>query len=57
MAITLRVNDYCQNCPYFEPKVCKTVFMGGYHETLVTCEDMDKCERLVKFSKEVKIND
>lgn len=52
--ITLNVADYCQDCPYFRAKsetatrlinFGKRIVIG---ETVITCEDFDKCDQLHK---------
>ena len=43
--IYLVVEDYCQNCPYFDPvveRICD--FYDDKCRTIVKCEDHNKCE-------------
>lgn len=43
--INLVIEDYCQNCPYFEPLVNR--LCSSYDDkcsTVVACEDRNKCE-------------
>lgn len=52
--ITLNVADYCQDCPYFRAKSETAMKYTNFYkdtvigETVITCEDSDKCEQLYK---------
>ena len=59
MAITLKVEDYCQNCPEFEADVDKTKEIAFTHisfneevmistTTTITCVHRDRCAELRK---------
>lgn len=54
--ISLKVEDYCQDCIEFEPE--KKVIVKQYmksedeeHLTFVTCKNADRCRRLIKHLK------
>lgn len=48
--IKLEVEDYCQNCPAFEPMVEKfTNYAQNAVITTVCCESEKKCARLVQY--------
>jgi len=64
MAITLDVNDYCQNCRHFEPDVEKngdeiTYFDHDINEfksltsfdTVIRCKGRAKCKEIMRFLK------
>lgn len=48
--IKLRVEPYCQDCPYFEPLVIKSEYTrdteGGLFHTDICCESHRKCENI-----------
>ena len=45
--INLRVEYYCQNCPYFEPETEKVeTFDMSFVNTIVKCKDQIKCEQI-----------
>lgn len=53
--ITLKVDEYCHNCPEFEPSVdrttmCSDDFFGNpsmvLTETVVTCEHKQRCQSI-----------
>lgn len=49
--ITLCVENYCQNCPYFEPvaeKLFTDEFSSRTEKTTVCCVDRDKCYEIHK---------
>lgn len=59
--ITLKVEDYCQNCPDFEPRSEKFTYEGWDNEklehmcrrdTFVTCENALKCSLIASRLKE-----
>lgn len=57
--INLKVEYYCQNCPYFEPETEKVEnFDMSFVNTIVKCKDQIKCEEihnhLIKELKELK---
>lgn len=41
--ITVKVEDYCQRCPYFEPKVVKLYQGDIAAEIVIRCADKQKC--------------
>lgn len=48
--IKLEIEDYCQNCPAFEPRVEKfSDFAQNMVITTVCCESQKKCARLVQY--------
>ena len=54
--ITLKVEDYCQNCPYFKPDVSIIGIVHGTrnevtYETIVFCKDYKNCEKLYEHIK------
>ncbi len=69
MAITLKVEDYCQNCPDFEADVDKEtlycrddfdIFEPLKHmtETTVTCKHRDRCACVKEYiERNMKKND
>lgn len=52
--VTVRIPNYCHNCPNFEVKqllpLC-TVNFSNYKEydTIVTCKKMDNCKELHEY--------
>jgi len=64
--IKLDIQEYCQNCPYFEPEVISrpttfyvdneehTVYIG---DTIVKCESRTKCREIRKFLEKETNND
>lgn len=53
--ILLNVRPYCENCEDFEPEIERTViedFFGNTEcSTVVKCENMNKCESIMKYLK------
>lgn len=54
--ITLKVEDYCQNCPDFTPDAATIGVIHGFsgkmfYETVVYCEKHKTCERLYESIK------
>lgn len=48
--IKLEVEDYCQNCPAFEPMTEKfSDYAQNAVLTTVCCESQKKCARLVQY--------
>ena len=52
--INLQVKDYCQDCPYFEPRADKLSAIDLFDkplqtETYITCENKETCERIVEY--------
>lgn len=53
--IHLYVEDYCQDCPEFEPE--KSMVRGydlefdGYINTIVHCEHQERCEKFMRYLK------
>lgn len=55
MPIRLIVEDYCQNCPFFEPVTrCRELesFIDVIRDTEVTCGNAPKCIEIQKVLKE-----
>ena len=44
--INLNVNDYCHNCPEFEPKVDKLYAFNETATTFIYCEHKELCDRI-----------
>lgn len=60
--ICLYVEDYCQNCPEFEPETSRIQecdFESGIHiNTIVHCEHQKRCENFMRYLKsKLKEND
>lgn len=51
--IALSVADYCQNCGNFSPKITR-IYLDERCETVVSCENEQKCEKLVDYLKRQK---
>ena len=54
--ITLKVEDYCHNCPHFEADVYKTDISYDFndyviHETKVYCKRREACESIYESIK------
>ena len=56
--IALEVKDYCQNCVEFDPETtvsersyCGMTKMEIEANTIVTCRNAQKCNRLYEFIK------
>lgn len=52
--IELIVNDFCEDCPEFEPDVEKCVIECGWgntlkHDTTIKCKHEDRCVNIVKY--------
>ena len=49
--IKLDVDNYCQNCDYFEPEVNTLDFYGNdtllNRDTLITCRNRTRCKSLL----------
>lgn len=61
--ITLKVEDYCHNCPMFEPEVerhcyCTSEFTGGfqkeYTDTVVKCSYGERCAAMKEYIEKEK---
>ena len=52
--ITLKVEDYCQNCDEFDPHVVRIYNGLGLYHTEVMCGHSSKCAKIAKLIKEVK---
>ncbi len=58
----LLVNDYCNNCPYFEPETFTTRLYADDRQTLktqvaVSCKYSDHCRNLYKHIKKEEKDD
>lgn len=53
--INLEVNEYCHNCPEFQPLVDKEYYESGYGDeftnTTVTCKYAQRCEAIAEYFK------
>ena len=55
--ITLKVEDYCQNCPDFTPDAATIGIIHGHfsdkmiYETVVYCKKHKTCERIYECIK------
>lgn len=61
--IALKIEEYCHNCPDFEPSVNKETFSNydidfcktRYRtNTLITCERRDRCKSHMEYLSEQK---
>lgn len=58
--ISLRVKNYCSNCPEFEPDVKKNAYRFNptddpvYYMTDIYCEHKDRCESMLKYLTEIE---
>lgn len=57
--IELKVEEYCQNCPYFEPEVEKGIpLLGrneeyiGQHDTTISCSNRYLCAVVERHYKD-----
>ena len=47
--ISLDVENYCHDCPDFDP-ICDKLYAGNApYLTLVSCENKDRCKNLKKY--------
>lgn len=51
MAIVLNVEDYCQECSYFEPRVRRMLTIVSCIRTDVTCKNRDRCKGIYNYIK------
>ena len=49
--ITLNVEGYCANCPYFEPELEVHEDCDDVVNTYIYCVDAKKCEKIRKYLK------
>ena len=60
--ISLRVKNYCSNCPEFEPDVKKNSYRFDstdepvYYMTDIYCKHKDRCESMLKYLAETERN-
>ena len=51
--ININVEDYCQNCPDFEPEVNKTLLKANNivisTDTFITCKYSDRCKQIYRY--------
>lgn len=47
--ITLQVENYCQNCPDFEPYCNRLYSLDDHVETLVQCVHKDRCKEIKAY--------
>ena len=47
--IALQVENYCQNCPDFEPYCNRLYSLDDHVETLVQCVRKDRCKEIKKY--------
>lgn len=54
--IKLNIEDYCQNCPDFEPKKEVMTYFSGdkviERHTTVYCKYKDRCASIARYLKE-----
>ena len=48
--IRLKVEDYCQECPYFDPISIYGLERTGY-QRIVKCRNTGECERVAEWVK------
>lgn len=53
--IFLQVENYCQNCPEFEPR-CLRLAKLGEHDTFIECEHEDRCRTMKKYIEQQQIS-
>ena len=58
--ITLKVEDYCHNCPNFEPEAATIGITHGFsdkmiYETYVYCKKHETCEKIYEHIKKETI--
>ena len=46
--IELRVEDYCHDCPDFEPDCCKVYANGKIERVMVRCAYANRCRRITE---------
>ena len=51
--ITLHIEDYCKNCPYFEAATSEHTYLSGVDFT-VFCNNEAMCHHLLKHLQEVE---
>lgn len=49
--IELRVKDYCQDCPHFNPKI-DMLYENFKPHTIISCEDEIRCSNIEARIKE-----
>ena len=49
--ITVKVEDHCQRCPYFEPEADKLYQGDIAAEIVIRCADEQKCRWIEKIRK------
>lgn len=48
--IELDIKPYCNDCPYFEPKITQSYFYIGKGKiTLVGCEEWETCKNIENY--------
>jgi hypothetical protein len=52
--ISLQVENYCQNCPDFEP-YCNRLYSLQSVETLVQCTHKDRCKEIKTYIEQQAI--
>ena len=51
MTIVLNVEDYCQECSYFKPRVRRMLTSMSCTQTDVMCENRDRCKGIYNYIK------
>lgn len=54
--ISVQAEDYCQECPFFNPRADILFGNGAARCTIIRCEDREKCEWLMKRAEGNKRN-
>ena len=44
-----RIDDYCQDCPYFSASTDTIYYMGGLVIHYIGCENSDRCRRISAY--------
>ena len=50
--ISLQVENYCQDCPNFEPECCKCYANDHAYMTLISCVNRGLCANLKQYIEE-----
>ena len=61
MAISLEVEEYCEDCPMFEPKVRQYIredhLLNRHNDTIVYCKNDYACGRVARLMMEKKVGE
>jgi hypothetical protein len=50
--IELKIEKYCENCPFFEAEQDTFILTDSYHT--IKCKNAEKCRNLLSYLQEVK---